>query len=111
MTRKKSPQEKKNLDSEKQRRGFSEYAHSLRHGKWRKNKRRPAQQHERQAERLAVMRPSEELADPGFDPGPIVRPQIVKFGATRLGVWIEKKKADRISRAERNRRREATRRR
>ncbi len=73
MQRKKSPQEKKNLDCKKQHRGFSEYAHSLRHGKWRKKKRRPAQKSERQAERLAVStRAGETLTDSGFDPGPIV---------------------------------------
>jgi hypothetical protein len=43
----KSPQEKKRLDYENQRRGFSESAHALRHGKWRK-KRRSAQRPERQ---------------------------------------------------------------
>jgi hypothetical protein len=68
MPRKKSPQEKK-LDCKKQRRGFSEYAHSLRHGKWRKKERRPAQKSERQAERLAVStRAAETLGAGGKNP-------------------------------------------
>ncbi|SRR6266540_261800 len=99
MPRKKSPQEKKTLDAEMQHRGFSEYAHALRHGKWRKKKRRPAQKSERQAERLAVStQPEKTLLDPGFDPGAIVRPKIDKWGATPLGEWINKKKADRAAR-------------
>jgi hypothetical protein len=96
MKPKKSPQEKKKLDGRKQRRGFSEYAHSLRHGKWRKKKRRPAQKSERQAERLAVSTPAAEvLTDQGFDPGSIQRPIVAKWGATPLVQWIVKKKSDR----------------
>jgi hypothetical protein len=43
-----SPREKKQLDYDHQRRGFSEYAHAMRHGKWRK-KRRSVQRAERGA--------------------------------------------------------------
>jgi hypothetical protein len=94
MKPKKSPQEKKKLDGRKQRRGFSEYAHSLRHGKWRKKKRRPAQKSERQAERLAVSTPAAEvLTDQGFDPGSIQRPIVAKWGATPLVQWIVKRRA------------------
>lgn len=83
------PPRRKQLDYQKQRRGFSEYHHSLRHGKWRRNKRRPAQQSERQAERIALAtRASFELRDPGFDAGVIVRPRIGKWGAATLGEWV-----------------------
>src|SRR3954465_2773529 len=99
MPRKKSPQEKKKSDTKKQRRGFSEYAHALRHGKWRKKKRRPAQKSERQAERRAIStRAGESVSDPGFDPGLIVRPTITKWGATSLAEWIATKKAGREAR-------------
>jgi len=97
---KKSPREKKKLDGQKQRRGFSEYAHSLRQGKWRKTKRRPAQKSERQAERLAVSTPGKAaLADPGFDPGDIQRPIIAKWSPAPLAEWITAKKAHRDARA------------
>jgi hypothetical protein len=36
MSQKRSPQDKKSLDLDKQRRGFSEYTPSMRHGKWRR---------------------------------------------------------------------------
>ena len=95
--RKRPPAAKKALDYKKQRRGFSEYSKALRGGKWRRNKRRPAQQAVRQAERVAVGAPSaEELADPGFDPGVIARPKIGKWGAIALADWVPKQKARRV---------------
>jgi hypothetical protein len=108
MKRRRSPREKKKLDKKKQRRGFSEYAHALRHGKWRKKKRRPAQKSERQAERVAVSGFTvETLADPGFDPGAIRRPTISRWVGPPLGEWIEDKKADREARAGGKKRRAA----
>ena len=98
MPRERSPQHEKQRDAEKQRRGFSEYAHAMRHGKWRRTKRRPAQKTERQNERQAVFASKEALTDVGFDPGPIVRPKIGKWGATPLGDWILKQKARREKR-------------
>jgi hypothetical protein len=110
MKRRKSPQEKKKLDAQKQRRGFSEYAHALRHGKWRKKKRRPAQKSERQAERVAVSSPSgDACTDPDFDPGLLRRPSIDKWGATPLAEWIQRKKAARLARAGGKKRRRASR--
>jgi hypothetical protein len=109
VKRRRSPREKKKLDAKKQRRGFSEYAHAMRHGKWRKNKRRPAQQSERQAERTALSGLGQEtLADPGFDPGVIRRPTIgTKWTGAALGEWIEIKKSDRAVRAGGKKRRAA----
>jgi hypothetical protein len=100
MPRKRSPGDDKRLDYEKQQRGFSEYKHSLRHGKWRKGKRRPAQQKERQAERRAVSAASPvELSDPGFDPGAIVRPKVRKWAPVPLGEWVEQQTKKRSGRA------------
>jgi hypothetical protein len=102
------PREKKLLDFARQRRGFSEYAHALRHGKWRKNTRRPAQKVVRQAERVALSAPAyEALKDIGFDLGSIARPRIAKWTASSLGDWITKQKAGREARAERNARRKS----
>ena len=103
---KRSPAAKKALDYAKQRRGFSEYSKALRHGKWRKTKRRPAQQSLRQAERRAVSgRAIDQLADPGFDPGEMRRPKIGKWGAASLGDWVRAKKAARLRRIGRKGRR------
>jgi hypothetical protein len=97
---KRSPGEKKALDYKKQRRGFSEYSKALRGGKWRRNKRRPAQQSLRQAERRAVSGHSiDQLADPGFDPGAIRRPSVRKWGAKSLGEWVPQQLARRKKRA------------
>lgn len=97
--RKRSPAARKQLDYKKQRRGFSEYKHALRRGKWRRNKRRPAQQSERQAGRAAVATPAvAELRDPGFDPGAITRPKITKWGAAQLGQWVRNQKRSRAER-------------
>jgi hypothetical protein len=97
--RKRSPAAKKQLDYKKQRRGFSEYAHALRHGKWRRNKRRPAQQVERQTGRIAIAtRASAELRDPGFDPGAIARPTVRKWGAAALGDWVPRQQRVRAER-------------
>lgn len=97
---KRSPAAKKALDYQKQRRGFSEYSKALRGGKWRRNKRRPAQQAQRQAERHAVAGHSiDALADPGFDPGVIARLQIRTWGATSLGEWVPQQRARRSKRA------------
>ena len=81
--RRKPPSERKRLDYLKQRRGFSEYAHALRHGKWRK-KRRYASGAERR--RVAELLAS-GAGDPGdldaIDPGRIRRKRI-QNGAPRL---------------------------
>ena len=98
--RKRSPAAEKQLDYKKQRRGFSEYAHALRHGKWRRTKRRPAQRVERQAERIAVAtRTSAELRDPGFDAGTVRRPRISKWIGPALGEWVTRQKLARAGRA------------
>lgn len=100
VKRSRSPGAKKVLDYKKQRRGFSEYSKALRGGKWRRNKRRPAQQSQRQAERRAVSGHSiDVLADPGFDPGAIRRPHIGKWGAATLGEWVRAKQTARTARA------------
>lgn len=93
------PAAKKQRDYKKQSRGFSKYKHSLRGGKWRRTKRRPAQQAERQAERRAVATRSDaELRDVGFDPGAIERQVIAKWGATPLGEWMQHQKRVRVAR-------------
>lgn len=98
--RKRSPAADKRLDYQKQRRGFTEYAHALRHGKWRRTKRRPAQKTARQAERRAVANPAAaELRDPAFDPGSIARPKIRKWGAASLGDWVPRQRRARAERA------------
>lgn len=110
MKRRRSPKEKKQLDKRKQRRGFSEYAHAMRHGKWRRNKRRPAQQRERQAERLALSGLGKDtVSDPGFDPGVIRRPEIGRWVGPPLGEWIVEKKIHREIRAGGKKRRRAAR--
>jgi hypothetical protein len=111
MKRRRTPKEKKQLDARKQRRGYAEYHHALRHGKWRKNKRRPAQQSERQAERAAVSDLTGDPADPGFDPGVIRRPTIGRWPNKSLGEWIEQRKERCPERAGGKRRRRAARKR
>ena len=98
--RKRSPAANKQLDYAKQSRGFTEYKHALRHGKWRTTKRRPAQQVVRQAERIAVgTRSASDLRDPGFDQGPLARPPLRKWGATPLGQWVRNQQRARVERA------------
>jgi hypothetical protein len=100
MKRMRSPEREKQLDYAKQQRGFAEYTQTLRHGKWRKNKRRPAQQRERQAGRIALGTAAPAaLRDAGFDPGQIQRPRIAKWGPTPLGSWVESRQPGRVARA------------
>ncbi|HSO36051.1 MAG TPA: hypothetical protein VLT33_26170, partial [Labilithrix sp.] len=88
--RRRSPRERKDLDYERQRRGFSEAQHSFRHGKWRK-KRRAAHKPERQgaAQRLraligATAGGEDALADVTLP----VRNRLAKWGATKLRDWV-----------------------
>jgi hypothetical protein len=85
-----SPEDKKRLDYEKQARGFSEYAHALRHGKWRR-KRRAVQKMERQAVAAILARGRSSRGGPegDVDPGGVFRKIKRKWGTATLRSWVK----------------------
>lgn len=100
--RRQTPREKKRLDLKKQRRGFSEYHHALRHGAWRK-KRRGVNRAERSRVAALLGEARDDLEHGAIDPeevdvGGVFRKRIEKWGATALGQWVKTQLDRRISR-------------
>nr|MCU0685110.1 hypothetical protein [Polyangiaceae bacterium] len=101
-----SPAEQKRLDYERQGRGFSEYHHALRHGKWRRKRRavQKAYRHEVATQlalgaRLAGAGPggggaAVERTD--VDVGAVRRKRKRKWGPSKLGAWVEGRRERRI---------------
>jgi hypothetical protein len=85
-----SPWREKQLDRARQRRGFSEYRHALRHGKWAR-KRRAEQKAERGAvgRRLAAYRGRVEEERVHADLVLPTRRAVRKWGPSTLGDWID----------------------
>jgi len=99
--RRRTPHEEKKLDLEHQRRGFSEYAHALRHGKWRRKRRST---HSSYRSRVAALL-DQALRDLGrgtdpdeIDVGGVIRERIEKWGATPLGEWVRDRLDRRVAR-------------
>jgi predicted NBD/HSP70 family sugar kinase len=99
--RRRTPHEEKKLDLEHQRRGFSEYAHALRHGKWRRKRRST---HSSYRSRVAALL-DQALAGVGrgtdpdeVDVGGVIRERIEKWGATPLSEWVRERLDRRVAR-------------
>ena len=100
--RRKTPREKKRRDLKNQRRGFSEYHHALRHGKWRKKRRTT---HRVERSRVATLL-AEARGDPAqggvdaeeVDVGGVLKKRIQKWGATPLGQWVKDRLDRRVAR-------------
>jgi hypothetical protein len=103
--KRKSPREEKRLDLERQRRGFSEYAHALRHGKWKRKRRRT---HSSYRSRVAALL-DRAFAGLGHDVDPedvdvdhVMRERIEKWSATPLGEWVRERLDRRVERVARS---------
>ncbi|NOU32802.1 MAG: hypothetical protein HOO96_33265 [Polyangiaceae bacterium] len=93
------PALEKARDRARQRRGFGEYHHAMRHGKWRK-KRRAAHKPERQgaAQKLLALYGARAPASPDEDLCLPRRRRICRWGNASLGDWIECQLAQRAAR-------------
>lgn len=82
------PEREKAADYARQRRGFAEYAHALRHGKWRRTKRRPAEHGLRGKVKARLAQALD--ADPTeADVGDLRREPIQRWGNASLREWVD----------------------
>jgi hypothetical protein len=104
--RRRAPFEDKRLDFERQSRGFSEYHHAMRHGKWRR-KRRAAQKAYRHEVlvrlALAARGAGAEPAGGGraavrdrADAGAVARKVRRKWRPSKLGAWVDGQRQGRV---------------
>jgi hypothetical protein len=93
-----NPAERKRKDRERHCRGFSEYRHALRHGKWRR-KTRAAQKVERQgvAQRLLAFVGAYDAELVEVDLVLPARRRVRKWGPCKLGDWIDGRLARRAA--------------